>query len=56
MSMLFQSAHVEACGLTLSEVEPSPYVKVVVDDSDCAKDWLICKIGQKVLGVLALIR
>ena len=42
--MLFQSAHVETCGLTLPEVEPSLYVKIVVDDRDCAKDWLICEI------------
>ena len=26
------------CGLTLSEVEPGLYVKIVVDDRDCAKD------------------
>ena len=42
--MLFQSAHVKTRGLTLSEVEPSLYVKIVVDDSGCVKDWLICKI------------
>ena len=42
--MLYQSAHVETCGLTLSEVEPSLYVKIVVDDRDRVKDWLICKI------------
>ena len=34
----------ETYGLTLSEVEPSLYLKIVVDDSNCAKDWLIYKI------------
>ena len=28
----------------MSEAEPSLYVKIAVDDRDCAKDWLICKI------------
>ena len=38
--MLFQQAHV-ACGLSLSEVEPSIYVKIVVDNNDLVVDWLI---------------
>ena len=42
--MLLESAHVKTCGLTLSEAEPGPYVKIVVGDCDCAQDWLICKI------------
>ena len=39
--MLFQNAHVKGCGLTLSEVEPSIYVKIVVDANDLVVDWLI---------------
>ncbi len=30
--MLFQDAHVNKCGLTLSEVEPSLFVKIRVDE------------------------
>ena len=45
--MLLQSTHVETCGLTLPEVEPSPYVKTVVGDRGCVKDWLICKIWTR---------
>ena len=33
-----------ACRFALSEIEPSPYVKAVVDEPDSAVDWLICKI------------
>ncbi len=32
--MLFQDAHVNKCGLTLSEVEPSLFVKMKVDEED----------------------
>ena len=50
--MLFQAAHIggtnkesgehtKGCGLTLSEVEPSIYVKILVDDEDVVIDWLI---------------
>ena len=42
--MLFQSAHIETCGLTLSEVEPSLHVKIFVDEANCVVNWLICKI------------
>ena len=50
--MLFQAAHIggvkgktgektKGCGLTLSEVEPSIYVKILVDENDIVEDWLI---------------
>ena len=39
--MLFQEAHVKGCGLTLSEVEPSIYVRILVDADDIVTDWLI---------------
>ena len=44
--MLFKSAYIEARGLTLalSEVEPSPYVKIVAGDCDRAVGWLLRKI------------
>jgi hypothetical protein len=32
--MLFQAAHVKHCGLTLSEVKPSLYLKIEVDEND----------------------
>jgi hypothetical protein len=42
--MLFQHAHVNVCGLTLSEVEPSLYVRLETDGNDNVKEWLIAKI------------
>jgi len=53
--MLFQAAHLggskgkdgkqtKGCGLTLSEVEPSVYVKILVDGNDIVVDWLIVLI------------
>ena len=42
--MLFQDAHVNKCGLTLSEVEPSLFVKLKVDDEDNVVEWMICSI------------
>jgi hypothetical protein len=42
--MLFQNAHVNKCGLTLSEVEPSLFVKMKVDESDNVVEWMICTI------------
>jgi hypothetical protein len=42
--MLFQHAHVNKCGMTLSEVEPSLYIKMEVDDEDQVVDWIIANI------------
>jgi hypothetical protein len=42
--MLFQHAHVNGCGLTLSEIEPSLYVKVEVDEDDKVKGWMIANV------------
>jgi hypothetical protein len=41
---LFQGAHLNECGMTLSEVEPALYVKIQVDENDCVVEWLIAKI------------
>jgi hypothetical protein len=42
--MLFQDAHVNKCGLTLSEVEPSLFVKMKVDAEDNVVEWMIATI------------
>jgi hypothetical protein len=42
--MLFQAAHVKHCGLTLSEVEPSLYLKLEVDENDNVIEWMIATI------------
>jgi hypothetical protein len=42
--MLFQHAHVNGCGLTLSEVEPSLYVKIEVDENDDVTGWMIANV------------
>jgi hypothetical protein len=42
--MLFQHAHVNGCGLTLSEVEPSLYVKIEVDEKDDVTGWMIANV------------
>ncbi len=42
--MLFQAAHVKHCGLTLSEVEPSLYLKMEVDENDKVTEWMIVTI------------
>jgi hypothetical protein len=42
--MLFQHAHVNKCGMSLSEVEPSLYIKMEVDDEDHVIDWIIANI------------
>ena len=42
--MLFQHAHVNGCGLTLSEVEPSLYVKIEVDEKDNVTGWMIANV------------
>jgi hypothetical protein len=42
--MLFQHAHVNKCGMSLSEVEPSLYIKMEVDDEDRVVDWIIANI------------
>jgi hypothetical protein len=42
--MLFQNVHINKCGLTLSEVEPSLYVKIQVDEKDEVTGWLLMTI------------
>ena len=42
--MLFQSAHINGCGLTISDVEPSLYVRIEVDENDDVKEWMIANI------------
>ncbi len=42
--MLFQHAHVNGCGLTLSEIEPSLYVKIEVDEEDNVTGWMIASV------------
>jgi hypothetical protein len=42
--MLFQDAHINKCGLTLSEVEPSLFTKLRVDEDDNVVEWMICSI------------
>jgi hypothetical protein len=42
--MLFQSAHVGKCGLTLSEIEPSLYVKMSTNEKDEVVEWMIAVI------------
>jgi len=42
--MLFQGAHVGKCGLTLSEVEPSLYVKMETNEQDEVVEWMIATI------------
>jgi len=42
--MLFQSAHTNDCGLTISDVEPSLYVRIEVDENDVVKEWMIANI------------
>jgi hypothetical protein len=42
--MLFQNVHINKCGLTLSEVEPSLYVKIQVDEKDEVIGWLLMTI------------
>jgi hypothetical protein len=41
---LFQGTHTKHCGLTLSQVEPSLFVKIRVDKDDRVVEWLIAKI------------
>jgi len=41
---LFQGAHINECGMTLNEVEPSLFVRIEVDDNDCVVEWIIAKI------------
>jgi hypothetical protein len=41
---LFQGAHLKECGMSLSEVEPSLFVRIEVDENDLVVDWLIAKI------------
>jgi hypothetical protein len=42
--MLFQHAYVNKCGMSLSEIEPSLYIKMEVDDEDQVVDWIIANI------------
>jgi hypothetical protein len=57
--MLFQHAHVNGCGLTLSEVEPSLYVKIEVDEKDEVIEWMIANIWTddvRYFGTESMIR
>ena len=42
--MLFQHAHINGCGLTLSEIEPSLYVRIETNDEDEVIEWIIVNI------------
>jgi hypothetical protein len=42
--MLFQHAHINGCGLTLSEVEPSLYVRIETNEEDEVIEWIIVNI------------
>ncbi len=42
--MLFQSAHVDGCGMTISEVEPSLHVKIETDENDEVVEWIIAHV------------
>ena len=42
--MLFQNAHVNGCGMTISEVEPSLYVRIETDENDDVVEWIIINI------------
>jgi hypothetical protein len=42
--MLFQNAHVNGCGMTISEVEPSLYVRIETDENDDVIEWIIINI------------
>jgi hypothetical protein len=57
--MLFQHAHVNGCGLTLSEIEPSLYVKIEVDEKDEVSGWMIASVWTddvRYFGTDAVIR
>jgi hypothetical protein len=57
--MLFQHAHVNGCGLSLSEIEPSLYVKIEVDESDSVTGWMIANVWTddvRYFGTDAVIR
>ena len=41
---LFQGAHINECGMSLNEVEPSLFVRIEIDDNDCVVEWFIAKI------------
>jgi hypothetical protein len=42
--MLFQDAHINGYGLTLSEVEPSLYIRFETDENDEVTEWMIANI------------
>jgi hypothetical protein len=42
--MLFQHAHINGCGLTLSEIKPSLYIKIEVDEKDEVSGWMIANV------------
>ena len=42
--LLFQGAHIKDCGLTLSEIEPSLYVRVETNKDDEVVEWMIAHI------------
>jgi hypothetical protein len=57
--MLFQHAHVNGCGLTLSEIEPSLFVKIEVDEDDKVVGWMIANVWTddvRYFGTDAVIR
>ena len=57
--MLFQNAHVNKCGLTLSEIEPSLYVKLSVNENNEVVDWMIANVWTddvRYFGTDAMIR
>ena len=57
--MLFQHAHVNGCGLTLSEIEPSLFVKIEVDEDDKVVGWMIANVWAddvRYFGTDAVIR
>jgi hypothetical protein len=57
--MLFQHAHVNGCGLTLSEIEPSLYEKIEVDNEDEVTGWMIENVwtdAVRYFGTDAVIR
>jgi len=41
-AMLMQDVHINKCGLTQTEVDPSIYVRVDTDDNGAVVDYLIC--------------
>jgi hypothetical protein len=42
--LMFQGAHINGCGLTLSEIEPSLYVRIETNEDDEVVEWMIANI------------